>query len=56
MTRMTGSDCAVVGVSQDDTIESLLWRETLGRSLGSHDAAKRVDVMCHGRGCRLETT
>ena len=56
MTRMTGSDCAVLGVSQYDTIEGPLWRETLGGSLGSHDAAERVGVMRHGSGCRLETT
>ena len=56
MSRMTGSDCAVLGVSQYDTIESPLWRETLEGSLGSHGAAERVGVMCHGSGCRLETT
>ena len=27
-----------LGVSQEDTMEGPLWRETLGRSLGSHDA------------------
>ena len=57
MTRMTGgSDYAVLGVSQYDTTESPLWRETLGASLGSHNAAERVGVMCRGSGCRLETT
>ena len=30
--------------------------ETLGRSLGSHDATELVDGMCHGNGCRQETT
>ena len=45
-----------LGVSQEDTIEGPLWRETLGRSLGSHDAAELVGVMCHGNGCRQETT
>ena len=55
MNRMIGSDCAVLGVSQDDTIEGPLWWETLGRSLRSHDAAERVDVMCPGSGCRQET-
>ena len=44
-----------LGVSQDDTAEGPLWRETLGRSLGSHDAAERVDGTCHGNGCRQET-
>ena len=29
-------------VSQEDTMEGPLWRETLGRSLGSHGAAKLV--------------
>ena len=56
MNRMIGSDWGVLGVSQDDTIEGLLWRETLGRSLRSHDTAECVDVMCPGSGCRLETT
>ena len=43
-------------VSQEDTVEGSLWRETLGRSLGSHDAAERVGGICHGNGCRQETT
>ena len=34
------------GVSQNDTVEGPLWRETLGRSLGSHDAAELVVGMC----------
>ena len=34
-----------------------LWRETLGRSLGSHDVEELVGGMCHGNnGCRQETT
>ena len=45
-----------LGVSQEDTMEGPLWRETLGRSLGSHDAAEFVGGMCHGNGCRRETT
>ena len=45
-----------LGVSQEDTIEGPLWRETLGRSLGSHNAAELVGVMCHGNDCRQETT
>ena len=44
-----------LGVSQEDTIEAPLWRETLGRSLGSHNAAELVGGMCHGNGCRQET-
>ena len=47
-------DCLVI--SQEDTMEGPLWRETLGRSLGSHDAAELVGGMCHGNGCRQETT
>ena len=43
-------------VSQEDTMEDPLWRETLGRSLGSHDAAELVGGMCRGNGCRQETT
>ena len=45
-----------LGVSQEDTMEGPLWRETLGRSLGSHDATELVGGMCHGNGCRQETT
>ena len=43
-------------VSQEDTMEGPLWRETLGRSLGSYDVAELVGGMCHGNGCRQETT
>ena len=45
-----------LGVSQEDMVKGPLWRETLGRSLGSHNAADRVSGMCHGNGCRQETT
>ena len=45
-----------LGVSQEDTMEGPLWRETLGRSLGSHDATELVRGMCHDNGCRQETT
>ena len=45
-----------LGVLQQDTMEGPLWKETLGRSLGSHDAAERVRGMYHGSGCRQETT
>ena len=48
--------CGILGVSQEDTMEGPLWREILGRSLGSHDAAELVGGMCHGNGCRQETT
>ena len=48
--------CGKLGVSQEDTMEGPLWRETLGRSLGSHDATVLVGGMCHGNGCRQETT
>ena len=41
-----------LGVSQEDTMEGPLWRETLGRSLGSYDAAELVGGTCHGNGCR----
>ena len=37
-------------------MEDPLRRETLGRSLGSHDAAELVCGLCHGNGCRQETT
>ena len=45
-----------LGFSHEDTMEGPLWRETLGRSLGSHDATELVDGMCHGNGYRQETT
>ena len=45
-----------LGFSQDYTMEGPLWRETLGRSLGSHDATELVGGMCDGNGCRQETT
>ena len=45
-----------LGVSQEDTTEGPLWRETVSRSLGSHDAAELVGGMCHRNGCRQETT
>ena len=45
-----------LGVSQEDTMEDPLWRESLSRSLGSHDAMELVAGMCHGNGCRQETT
>ena len=51
---MTFVEC--LGVSQKDTMEGPLWRETLDRSLGSHDAAELIDGMCRGNGCRQETT
>ena len=45
-----------VGVSKEGRREPPLWRETSDRSLGSHDAVELVDKMCHGNGCRQETT
>ena len=42
--------------SQEDTMDGPLWRETIGRSLGSHDATERVGGICHGNGCRQETS
>ena len=45
-----------LGFLQEDTMEGSLWRETLGRSLGSHDATELVGRMRHGNGCRKETT
>ena len=45
-----------LGFSQEDTMEGPLWRETLGRSLGSHDATELVGGMCHGNGFRQEAT
>ena len=37
-------------------MEGLLWRETLGRSLRSHDATELVGGMRHRNGFRQETT
>ena len=51
---MTFTEC--LGFLQEETIEGPLRRETLGRSLGSHDATELVGGMCHGNGCRQETT
>ena len=45
-----------LGFSQEDTMEGPLWRETLGRSLGSHGGTERVGGMCHGNVCRQEAT
>ena len=45
-----------LGFSQEDTMEGPLWRGTLGKSLGSHDATELVGGMFHGNGCRQETT
>ena len=42
---MTFVEC--LGVTQEDTMEGSLWRKTLGRSLGSHEAAELVGGMCH---------
>ena len=41
-----------LGVSQENTMEGLLWRETLGRSLGSHHAADLVSRICRGNDWR----
>ena len=46
--RGKGDDMVFVeylGVSQGDTMEAPLWRETLNKSLGSHDAMWLVDGM-----------
>ena len=51
---MTFEEC--LGTSQKDTMGGALWRATLDRSLGSHDAAERVGGICRGNGCRQETT
>ena len=45
-----------LGFSQEDTMEGPLWKEALGRSLVSHDAAELAGGMCHDNGCRQETT
>ena len=46
-----------LGVSQKETrLSAPCGREILGRSLGSHDAAELVGGICHGNGCRQETT
>ena len=45
-----------LGFSQEDMMKGPLWRETLGRSLASHNATELVGGMCLGNGCRQETT
>ena len=45
-----------LGFSQEDTMKGPLWRETLRRSLGSHDVTELVGGMCHDNGCWQETT
>ena len=47
-------ECLVV--SNEDRMEAPLWRETLGRSLGSHNTVESVGGICHGNGCWKETT
>ena len=46
----------VYRISQKDTMEGPLWKETSGRSLGSHDTAELVGGMFYGNGCRQRTT
>ena len=45
-----------LGVSHEDTMESYLWRETLGRDMASHDAVEPVGGTCHSNSCRKEIT
>ena len=47
--------CGMPGASQEDTMEGPLWRETLGRSLRSQNAAEFVGGICHGNVCQHET-
>ena len=44
------------GRSPFDTMEPSLWRETLGRCLGSHDQCDPIGGTCHGAGCSQPTT
>ena len=48
-----------LGVSQDNIMEVLLWRDTLRRNLGSHDAAElvsgRVMAMATGKKPSIST-
>ena len=45
-----------LGVLQEDAMEGLLCRKTLGRSLGSYDATEFIGGNCHGNGCWQKTT
>ena len=45
-----------LGVSLEDTMEGSLLRESLGRSLGSHDAAGHAGGTFNDNDCRKETT
>ena len=51
---MTFFEC--LGVSQEGNTEGPQWRETLGRSLGSHDEEELVGGMCHCDSYLQETT
>ena len=42
-------------VLQEDTMEGPWYRENLGRSLGSHNAAELVGSICHNDVCRQES-
>ena len=52
--KVTAAFFEYLGVSQEATLESSLWRETLGRTLGSHDTAGLVVGMCLGSACQQE--
>ena len=45
-----------LGVLHEDTMKGSLWRETLDRSLGSHEPGEVAGGMCDDNGCRQETT
>lgn len=53
--REPGGISGMLGVSNEDNMESSLWRETLSRTLTSHDAVKSIRGTCHNNGCRMET-
>ena len=43
------------GRSHFDTMEPTLWREALGRTLGTHDTTTRIGGTCQATGCMEET-
>ena len=45
-----------LGASKEGTMDDPLWKDTLGRSLGSHDVTELVGGTCHGSSRRQETT
>lgn len=48
--------CGVLSGLRRGQIEGSLWRNTFGRSLGSHDVMEPCGEACSGNGYRKQTT